>query len=116
FAAALAAMPHARSLDAEAFFAEPGAALAAAARHFAMAVEPGAIDALVAGPLFATYSKNPGVAFDNVARLDRKAALEAALASELDAARRWIERSAPDHPVLAESIAKGALDLVPRAA
>lgn len=111
FAAALTMMPAARSLDAETFFADPAAVLAAAARHFGIAADARAIDALVAGPLFATYSKNPGVAFDNAARVGRKAALEAALAHELEAARRWIERTAPDHAALAERIAEGALDL-----
>ncbi|PZQ62657.1 MAG: hypothetical protein DI544_00040 [Sphingomonas taxi] len=83
FAGALRAMPQARSLEAERFFAEPATVLRAAARHLAMPFVPEALDAVAAGPLFSTYSKNPAVAFDNDARLERRAALERALAGEV---------------------------------
>ena len=59
FAAAIAAMPNARSLDAERFFAEPGDILSAAASHLQAPMTEGRDRAMVAGPLFSTYSKNP---------------------------------------------------------
>ncbi|WP_277981739.1 hypothetical protein [Sphingomonas phyllosphaerae] len=83
FAAVLAAWPNARSLDAERFFAAPGAALQAAARQLALPLEDSWLNGVASGELFATYSKNPAQAFDNAARLERRAALERALAPEL---------------------------------
>ena len=75
YAAALPRFANARSLDATALFDQPRETLTAA---FA-SVRPGGdtrrtIDAIVAGSLFATYSKNPDVAFDNAARQARRAA------------------------------------------
>jgi hypothetical protein len=96
FAAATAALPNARSVDAEIFFSDPHAALAASAAHFGVEMASAAIDQCVAGPLFATYSKNPDVAFDNKARLVRRAELETLLASELHEARAWVDASASD--------------------
>ena len=90
FARTLAAMPNARALDAEALFAEPAAAIKAAARHLAVPIADAALDATVTGPLFTTYSKDPSRAFDNAARVARNAELERAIASELDAAEAWI--------------------------
>lgn len=101
FAAALAVMPRARSLDAELFFARPANTLAAAARHLGRDADPGAVERLVGGPLFATYSKNPGVAFDNAARLARKAALAAPLAGEIAQAGRWLAESGADAALVA---------------
>ena len=84
FANALAARPDdLRSLDAEAFFADPAPVLIAAATHLRLPLDQATIAQIVAGPLFATYSKNPTVAFDNDARLARRAELEHALAAEL---------------------------------
>ena len=74
--------------------------LAAASTHLDVTAAPDAIAALVAGPLFATYSKNPALAFDNGARLARREALEPALAGEIDAAPRWLDRTAADHAAL----------------
>jgi hypothetical protein len=90
FAGALAAMPNARALDAERFFAEPVPVLEAAARHLGVPIADAKLEAMVAGPLFATYSKNPAVAFDNKVRVARNAGLERTLAAELDAAEAWI--------------------------
>ncbi|MCW3846268.1 hypothetical protein OF829_03385 [Sphingomonas sp. LB-2] len=90
FAGALAAMPNARTLDAEAFFAGPATALKAGARHLEVPIADAALDASVAGPLFATYSKDPTRAFDNAARVARNAELERAIAPELNAAEMWI--------------------------
>lgn len=91
FADAIAAMPSARSLDAERFFDEPGDILKVAAAHLHVAMTDAEIDAVAGGPLFSTYSKNPEVAFDNAARLARREELERSIAAELDQAERWIE-------------------------
>ena len=109
FADALGAMPDARSLDAERFFAKPGATLAAVADHLGVAARPDAIAALVAGPLFATYSKNPALAFDNAARLARREVLEPALAAEIGAARHWLDRTAGDLDAIRSTIRAHAL-------
>lgn len=81
--AAAAALPGARSLEAERFFAAPAATLDAAARHLGLPIAAATLAATAAGPLFATYSKNPDVAFDNAARLERRAGLEVTLAAEI---------------------------------
>lgn len=93
---AIARWPDARSLDAERFFAEPRETLAAAAAHLQVPLTPAEIDEIVGGPLFATYSKNPAVMFDNAARLERRRALDASLAGEVAAAERWLEKNAAD--------------------
>jgi hypothetical protein len=108
FAAALAAMPGGRALDSEAFFAAPRPVLEAAARHLGVPMGDAAIDAVVAGPLFATYSKNPDLPFDNEARLARRAATEAALTGELAQAQAWIERTARADAAAAAAVHAGA--------
>jgi hypothetical protein len=90
FAAAVAHLPNARSLDAETFFAAPRDVLGRAARHLEVPIAGAEIDALVAGPLFSTYSKNPELPFDNEARLARRSELEQSLAPELELAQAWI--------------------------
>lgn len=94
YAAALAAWPQARSLEAEAFFTRPAETLNAAADLFGQ--PSAAIPKLVAGPLFNTYSKNPAQAFDNTARLRRRAAVEREIAGEIALAERWMAAHAPD--------------------
>jgi hypothetical protein len=44
-------------------------------------IDPDTLAATTAGPLFATYSKNPTLAFDNAARLERRAQAEPAIAA-----------------------------------
>ena len=90
FADALARLPHARTLDAETFFATPATILPAAARLLGVPMTDAQAQAIVSGPLFATYSKNPGMAFDNSTRLTRRAALEATLADEIAEAERHV--------------------------
>lgn len=98
-----------RSLDAELFFAEPHAVLTAVAGHLGASLTQDEIEARVRGPLFATYSKNPTVSFDNDQRLARRQGLERDLAPELDEAERWIaERQ--DH-VAAATAAVAAIAL-----
>ncbi len=109
FATAIEAMPGARSLNAEKFYNAPREALGAVADHFGMAVEAGAIDAVVSGPLFSTYSKNPTRAFDNDARLTRKADMAEVLGDDIAEAQNWVERNAPDADDLAKTIAGSAL-------
>lgn len=109
FAAALDEMRQAVTLDAERFYAAPGATLAALVPHLGRTVDPARVAAVAAGPLFQTYSKRPGVAFDNVARLDRRAALQRELAGELARVRALAARIAPDLPQLEARIAAAAL-------
>jgi hypothetical protein len=96
FAKAIEQNPNARSLNAEDFFAEPAKMLGAAAMLFGRNADTQAIDALVAGPLFNTYSKNPAHAFDNSARLARRGMLVGQISGEIAQAERWIEKTAPD--------------------
>jgi hypothetical protein len=96
FAATIKRMPLARSLDAEHFFGNPREILGAAAKHFGVEASQTAIEAIVSGPLFATYSKNPAQPFDNNARIERREALVAEISEELAAGRRWIENNAAD--------------------
>jgi hypothetical protein len=107
FTGAIERMPNARALDAEAFFAAPRPILQAAAAHLGVPMSGEAIDAAVGGALFATYSKNPELPFDNEARLSRRAELEEPLAPELAEAQCWIEattgESAPAQAALAEA-------------
>ena len=111
FADALAAMPNARTLDCEVFFGQPRRVLPLAAAHLEIPATAHEVDALVAGSLFSTYSKNPGLAFDNAARLARKKGLQMSLALELEVATRWVERNAPDWEVLSGTISDAALDV-----
>ncbi|MBA3897531.1 MAG: hypothetical protein H0X36_10455 [Sphingomonadaceae bacterium] len=92
FEKAIARFPNMRSLDAEALFATPAPVIAAASAHFGAPMRADEAEAIVAGPLFATYSKDPGVAFDNDARVARRAGLARTLAPELAKARAWVEK------------------------
>jgi hypothetical protein len=94
FTGALSRMPNARTLDAEHFFAAPQPVLSAAADHLAVPMTDAEIEETVQGPLFSTYSKNPQEAFDNAARLARRAEVEGPLAGELAEAKSWIEKTA----------------------
>lgn len=110
FAALIAAQPGVRSLDAEHFFAAPGPALTGAARHLGIAAGPEAVAALIAGPLFATYSKNPAQAFDNAARLARRSALGAGVERDIAQGLAWLERHAPDAAAIAAVVAAASLE------
>lgn len=95
FADAIGGMANARALDAELFFADPAPVLERAAAHLKVPLTRDEIAARVAGPLFATYSKNPEQSFDNEARVERRRALERELAPELERADRWLQKAAP---------------------
>ena len=99
FAAAMALMPDSRSLDAETLFTAPGPVITAAAALFGQPISPAEAAAIVAGPQFATYSKNPALAFDNAARTARQAALTASLAPEIARARAWVSARLATHPL-----------------
>ncbi len=105
FVAALDAMPRACTLDAERFYAEPAATLAALAPRLGRMADPARIAEVVSGPLFATYSKRPGVAFDNAARLERRSVLQRELAGELAAVHTRAQLAAPDLAALEARIA-----------
>jgi len=92
FSRALRDLPNARSLDAERFFAEPRRFLKLAADQLSVPISGEESEAIVQGPLFATYSKNPQVQFNNEMRIARRLALEQTLANELEHAERWIEK------------------------
>lgn len=96
FLAALEAMPQAVTLDAERFYADPASTLTALAPRLGRPADPARIAEVVAGPLFSTYSKRPGVAFDNAARLERRSALLRQLADEIAQVRGLAERMVPD--------------------
>ena len=89
FADAVRTMPGARTLDAERFHADPAVVLKAAAAHLGPPIDGEVLERTASGPLFATYSKNPGVAFDNDARLARRDELRRTLADEVAVAREW---------------------------
>lgn len=110
FQGAIAGLPHARSLDAETFFAHPRRIVELAAKHLDMPMSGTDIDALISGPLFSTYSKNPAVDFDNHARLARRAELERSLALELEQAQSWIERTTGEAAPGSDTLAAVKLD------
>jgi hypothetical protein len=99
FAQGLAALPRAAALDAERFFNDPGPVLTAATGLFGRAAPGDAVAALLAGPLFSSYAKNPAVAFDNAAREARREALRRPLAGELAEARDWLAAMGAEPPL-----------------
>lgn len=109
FAAALGAMPQAFTLDAERFYADPAGTLAALAPRLGRSADPARIAEVASGPLFSTYSKRPGVAFDNAVRLERRAALLRDLAQELAEVRKQARHAASDLAALETRIAASAL-------
>ncbi len=109
FAQTLGALPNARALDAERFFTDPLPVLTAAATQLGIPLSRTTLEQTVVGPLFATYSKNPQVAFDNAARLARRAELERAIGPELDAASAWIETAAPGRDPLAPLVERALI-------
>jgi len=91
YAKALETYPNAVSLDAEAFFNEPRAVLAASFAHFGQAVDDAHVGAIAQSDLFARYSKDPNMAYDNATRLSLQQALHRELGGALAEARRWLE-------------------------
>lgn len=96
FADLLELMGNVRTLEAERFFAEPAVALMRSAGLFGIAASDNEAARLSEGPLFATYSKNPGLRFDNAAREAVRAVALRQLAPEIAQAERWLDVHAPD--------------------
>jgi hypothetical protein len=110
FTSAIARLPNARTLDAEVFFARPRKLVKLAADHLGVPITNQEVDAVVDGPLFSTYSKNPMLPFDNDMRLARRAELEQTLASELEQAEAWVDKRGGEGKAT-EVIASAALSL-----
>lgn len=79
-----------RTLDADALNAAPQAALAAAARHYGLTLEPHAVAAIAAGPAFTRHSKS-GVAYSAEARKTDYASARVAHGDEIDKVMVWAE-------------------------
>ncbi len=99
YAAALARFRNCHSLDAEVLFQDPAAVLSAACSLFGAPLAVDAVSAIITGPLFNTYSKNPALAFDDAARRARQAAQADALAPEIDTARLWVLAQTRENPL-----------------
>lgn len=108
FAAAIQRLPDSKSLDAEIFFANPAPVLSTAAHYFGKAADECGIQAIIAGPLFNTYSKNPEHAFTNADRLARRSQMIDTISAEIVAAHRWLEKNAPDADAAVNTIASVA--------
>lgn len=104
--------PNTVSLDAATLFAQPRPVLQAASRLFGVPLDTAALNATLAGPLFTTYSKNPGIAFDNDSRIAREADQRARLADDIVLANRWVLERLADRP-LAEQLARPLLGTAP---
>lgn len=77
-----------RSLDADRMTADPGAAIAAAAGHFALGLSDQALAEITAGPAFTRHSKS-GASFTAETRQTEYAAARAAHGDEIDLVLRW---------------------------
>lgn len=99
YAAALAQYPHTVSLDADALFQNPETALAAAFSYFGIGAGAADVKEVMASGLFATYSKNPSITFDNAMRLERQAVVRSEMASEISIARAWVESRLTTRPL-----------------
>lgn len=110
YARALGSMTNGRSLNAERFFAQPADVLKAAAQQLAVPIDAAAAKAITLGPLFATYSKNPSLPFDNAARVERREALASTLEQEIAAGEAWVARQGPDGVAALGKLADAALD------
>ena len=93
------ACPKVASLNAEDLFETPDIAVRRSFAHFGLPVTEEKIKEIVDGELFARYSKNPQVAFDNAARLARREALRQELKPELEEARAWVAARTANTPL-----------------
>ena len=109
FEAAILRLPNARTLEAEAFFTDPARYVKLAAEHLQVPMTGAEVDETVSGPLFATYSKNPELPFDNEMRLARLSEVAESMRPELDQAQAWVERQAGEATPTAATIAAARL-------
>ena len=72
------------------FLADPRRWLRRAADHLGVPMTEDNLESVVGGPLFAAYSKNPRVPFNNAMRLARRSEFARKLAPELERAQHWI--------------------------
>lgn len=103
------AMPQTATLDAALLFADPARAVGLAAAHLGQPASPAEVGKIVNGPLFATYSKRPDVAFDNVHRLARAKADSTAVAGEIESAAAWIGANGASAGVIEANLREIAL-------
>ena len=95
----LAKHPTVASLDAEILFNNPRLAVAKSFEHFEQSCSDSRLDEILGGEIFARYSKNPGVAFDNDSRLERRDQLKQELVPEIAEAREWISAQTAARPL-----------------
>ena len=81
------------SLNAETLFNDPLNTIGNAFTHFGQPQEDKTAQEIIESDLFAKYSKNPKVKFDNDARLERRNNLRKELAPELDQAQDWVRKA-----------------------
>jgi hypothetical protein len=110
FADAIARMPNARALEAETFFNSPKDTLQAGAALLGVPMSEEAIREIAAGPLFASYSKNPDLPFDNEARLARRAEAEKQLSGEMAEAQVWVREQCGGAEPLTAQLAEARLN------
>jgi hypothetical protein len=91
FADALANYPNAHSLDAAALFGSGGETVTAAAALFGVPLTDFQREAVFGSALFTTYSKNPGVRFNEADRRARQKELARSMAPDLARGRAWVD-------------------------
>lgn len=92
FADLLERNPNAASLNAEDLFNRPQDTVSAAFAHFGAPQSDAKVKAITDSDLFSHYSKNPGVAFTNAARLERKKKSSREIEPEMSQARALLDR------------------------
>lgn len=97
FETLLTRYPAMRSLEANRFFDRPEEAIFAVSACLDAGLDREEARSVAAGPLFSTYSKNPGLPYDASVRIERREQAKADLEDELRSARRWVERRAEPH-------------------
>ncbi|MEO7276606.1 MAG: hypothetical protein ABIW33_01120 [Sphingomicrobium sp.] len=103
FDALTAADSAARTLNADVFFDHPAETITQTARLFGIALSRVEADDIVAGELFATYSKNPALDYDAEVRAARALVARRSLAAEIAEAEAWA-RAARDRHGLSEAL------------
>jgi hypothetical protein len=89
--------PNVRSLSAERLFDEPAETLVASADLFGLSLSRGEADEIVAGDVFATYSKNPALDYDPEVRAARESVARRRLGSQIGEAEQWARAARGRH-------------------